>query len=834
MSVFLLDEDMCNAYGMYAMSVIKGRALPRLQDGLKPVQRRILYSMYESGFRYNKPFTKSGRVVGEVMGRYHVHGDAPIYEAMVHLAQDFVMLVPLLKKQGNFGSIDGDKAASARYTEIKLAQISEFLLQDYEKDTVEMKLNYDGTLKIPDVLPAQFPNLLVNGSSGIAVGMATNIPPHNLKEVLSATIAVLENENITLDEVMQQIKGPDFPTGGEFFGGADLKRAYETGRGKVILRGTIEEEEISNKILLIITSIPYQASKPKIIEKLIDLVKEEEISDVSDIRDESSSEIRIVIELKKNANIELIKQKIFALTGMQGSFSFNTVAINNDKPQLFSLLEILKEFLKFREEVVLKRAEYILNKTLLKTHIVAGLYLATNMMDRVIATIRSAENTKDAEIKLMEIEWRKEQYCKVLDVLGDGYINEDPYHFSLEQIKGILDLKLQKLTKLEQTNLVEELYALKAIIDEQQKIINDRKYRHELMKTEFQFIKDKFGFDRKTKQLNMIDDLTEESLIEPEDVVIMLSSAGYIKRVKLEEYRVQNRGGKGKISSKQINEDPITNLFMINTLTTLLFFTTKGRVFSIKGYQIPECSLSARGRAAVNLFGGLEDNEVINTILPLDDQSDDLFLLFVTKKGTVRRNSISDFINIRSNGKIAMKFEENDENSLHGVLLVKDVDDVLLTSSEGNAIRFGVSDVRVFASRDSQGIRGMNLPKSSFIVGATRIEPNQEDGEILCVTQNGFGKKSHFNEYRRIGRGGKGSKAMNITKKTGQLVSAVYVDSNDEILIMSSKSQTIRFSLKNIRNTGRVTSGVSLIRLQLEDYIIQVLRIKQDENVTDE
>ncbi|WP_342261730.1 DNA gyrase subunit A [Alphaproteobacteria bacterium endosymbiont of Tiliacea citrago] len=866
-STFLLNEQLATAYGVYAMSVIKGRALPRLQDGLKPVQRRILYSMFESGFRYNKPFKKCGRIVGDVLGKYHPHGDAPIYEALVHLAQSFIMSSPLVRGQGNFGSIDGDKAASSRYTEARLEQISEYLLQDYDKDTVPFKLNYDSTLKIPDVLPAQFPNLLVNGSSGIAVGMATNIPPHNLGEVLDATIALLENENISLDEIMAFIKGPDFPTGGEFFGGKDLKRAYETGRGKVILRGTIEEEAVSSKVNLIITSIPYQASKAKIIEKIVELVEEGVLDDVSDVRDESSKIIRIVIELKKNANIEIIKQRIFALTTLQSSFSFNMVAINNEKPQTFGLLEILREFLKFREEVVIKRAEFILKKTLAKTHIVWGLYLATNMLDKIISTIRESENPKEAEEKLMMLPWSKNHYSPILDILGDGFINDDPYYFSQEQVKGILDLKLQKLTKLEKNLLLDELNELKVIIDEQNKIIINRQYRLSLMKDEFVKIKEKFAGKRRTNQLTMLDDLSEESLIEAEDVVIMISAAGYIKRVKLEEYKVQNRGGRGKLSNKKV-EDPIINLFMINTLTSVLFFTNKGKVFEIKGYQIPECSLTARGRAAVNLFK-LDDDEFISTILPME--TDNGYLFFVTSNGTVRKNKSSDFLNIRVNGKIAMKFEENDSNKLHSVLLVNDGDDVLLTSSIGNAIRFSIDDVRIFESRSSQGIRGMNLKDDEHIVGATKValdahtefendfvqddkknveENNGELGsndlqsvsvdkieekilnssaEILCVTKNGFGKRSSFDEYRRINRGGKGSKAMNINNKTGELVSAVYVEPNDEILIMSNNSQTIRISLNDIRKSGRVTSGVCLIKLPANDFITQVLRVTETE-----
>lgn len=825
---FSLDEDMPKAYGLYAMSVIKGRALPKLQDGLKPVQRRILYSMYDCGFRYNKPFKKCGRIVGDVIAKYHPHGDSSIYEALVHLAQDFVMNATLIAGKGNFGSIDGDRAAAHRYTEARLDQISEYLLQDYEKDTVPLKVNYDGTLVVPDVLPAQFPNLLVNGANGIAVGMATSIPPHNLREVMNATIAVLENEDISLEEVMTHIKGPDFPTEGEFFGGADLKKAYETGRGRVILRGVIEEEESNGKINLVITSVPYQSLKPKIIEKIVELVKEGTLEDVVDVRDESSDLIRVVIELKKYAHVDIIKQRIFALTGLQCSFSMNMVAINHDKPGTFSLLQILKEFLKFREEVVIKKAEYLLNKTLEKTHIVWGLFLATNKLDIIISTIRSSTNPQEAEKRLVELEWTKDQYSPIIEILGEGFINDDSYHFSFEQVKGILDLRLQKLTKLEKDLLLSELKDLAIFIQEQHKIVEDREYRHSLIKADFIKIRDKFGVDRKTRQLSVIDHLTEESLIEPEDCVLMLSANGYVKKVKLDEYRTQNRGGRGKVSSKQSEQDPIINLFMINTLTTILFFTSKGKVYSLKGYQIPDSSLGARGRSAVNLFGKLDADEFITTILPMDEDGTS-FLFFVTAMGTVRKSKIEDFVNIRSNGKIAMKFEENDPNKLHSVMLVHDDDDVLLTSSGGRAIRFAVSDIRTMATRDSQGIRGMKLSKDEIIVGATKICSDQILS-IFCITKNGFGKKSESDEYRKIKRGGNGSKAMNITAKTGHLVSAVAIEHSDELLIMSRNSQTIRFSLESIRNTKRVTSGVSLIRIDKDDYVTQVVRIKNNED----
>jgi len=822
MSEFLFNEGIARAYGLYAMSVIKGRALPDIKDGLKPVQRRILFAMYEAGYRYNKPFKKSARVVGEVLGKYHPHSDSAVYEAMVHLAQDFVMSLPLIEGQGNFGSIDGDRAASMRYTEARLDQIAEYMLADYDKDTVPMRYNYDETLQIPVVLPAQFPNLLVNGTSGIAVGMATSIPPHNLGEVLNALIAILENPEISFEEIREFIKGPDFPTGGAFFGGSELTRGYTTGRGKVILRGSCFIEDQKNRQAIIINEIPYQISKPKMIEKITELIQEGSLSDISDVRDESGKKIRVVLELKKDANAEIVMQRLFSMTNLQVSISLNMVAIYNDKPETFSLMRILHIFLQFREEVVIKRAEYILNKTLNRAHIVWGLALATDMMDKVIATIRASKDASQAQENLMAIKWVKAQYEPILRILGDEYTVEDPYSFSLEQAKGILDLRLQKLTQLEQSSLLDDLRELGAMIVEQRRIIEDRQYRHELMKTEFRTLNEKFAVPRRTAILSSLGEITEESLIEVEDIVIMITANGYIKRILLEEYKVQNRGGKGKIGHKKV-DDPISNLFITNTHAEILFFTSKGKVFSMKAYEIPEGSSISRGRAAINLFK-LEDGEKITTILPADNSQE--FLMFVTSNGTIRRNALKDFSNIRANGKIAMKLE--DDNSLQSVLSVNETEEMLLTSSNGNSIRFDVTDIRVFESRASQGVRAMMMAPGDQIIGATSIQPNQH-AEILCITENGYGKRSDVEEYRKIKRGGKGCKTMNVNSKTGKIVEAFYVENSDEILVMTKLGQTIRTTVADIRKTARVTSGVIVMKLPANDVITQALRIAEKE-----
>lgn len=823
MSEFLLKEGVAKAYGLYAMSVIKGRALPDIKDGLKPVQRRILYSMYESGFRYNKPFKKCARIVGDVLGKYHPHSDSSVYEALVNLAQDFGMSLPLIEGQGNFGSIDGDKAASVRYTEARLQQVSEYLLQDYEKDTVAMRYNYDESCQIPVVLPAQFPNLLVNGTSGIAVGMATSIPPHNLGEVLDGLVELLDNPNMHLEEMMKIIKGPDFPMGGEFFGGTNLRNGYENGRGKVILQGTCFEEDMKGKTAIIIDAIPYQIIKPRLIEKITDLIQEGPLEDIADVRDESGKHVRIVLELKRDANADIVRQRLFALTQMRVSVSLNMVAINEQKPGTFGLLQILNIFLQFREEVVQKRAEYILNKTSNKAHIVWGLALATDMMDEIIKTIRSSEDAKDAQEKLMAISWKKDQYEPILALLDSAYKVNEPYHFSQEQAKGILDLRLQKLTKLERGSLLDELKELGTIIAEQKKIIQDRGYRHELMKNEFRFLKEKFAVPRRTKVLDRVDDLTEESLIEQEDIVVMITANGYIKRINLEEYRVQHRGGKGKIGHRK-SEDPISNIFMTNTLAQMLFFTSYGKVFAMKAYEIPEGSSNSRGRAAVNLFK-LEEGEKITTILPIEDATEG-YLMFITKQGTIRRNAISDFLNIRANGKIAMKLD--DGNALHSVFLVGESDEMLLTSSHGNSIRFDVADIRVFESRSSTGVRAMSLSKDDHIIGATAIKAGQ-DAEILCITENGYGKRSDLDEYRKIKRGGKGSKSMNINSKTGKIVEAMVIAASDELLLMTKQGQTIRTKVADIRKTGRVTSGVIVMKLPADDAITQALRIQMSE-----
>lgn len=823
MEEFLLNEGISKAYGLYALSVIKGRALPDARDGMKPVQRRILFTMYESGYRHNKPYKKSARIVGEVLGKYHPHGDSPVYEAMVRLAQEFVMSLCLVQGQGNFGSIDGDNAASMRYTEARLEEVSEYLLQDYEKETVPMKLNYDGTLEIPAILPAQFPHLLVNGASGIAVGMATSIPPHNLGEVIDACLALIDDENLSTADILKHIKGPDFPTGGSFFGGKSLQDAYETGRGRVILRGEIKHETIKGKEALIITEIPYQLIKPRLMERISELIDEGPLEGISDLRDESSKKIRVVIELKKGANAEIIEQRLFALTPLQTSISFNMVALDNDQPKTLSLLELLNIFLVFREEVVVKRAEYLLKKTLEKAHILWGLALATTMLDLVIETIRKSKDSKEAESNLMQLPWAKSSYWPLIEKLGEGDHLEDPYYFTQAQAKGILELRLSKLTQLERNNLIDELEELGKFIKEQKRIITEREYRKELMREELRFIKEKFACPRRTKILNYIGDFDEESLIEKEEIVIMLTANGYIKRINSDTYRVQNRGGKGKIGHKK-EDDPISNLFVTNTLADVLFFTSFGKVFSLKAYQIPEGSSNARGRAAVNFFK-LEEKEKLTTILPLEE-NEKASLVFITTQGTIRRNKLSDFLNIRSNGKIAMKLEEG--NGLYSVLLVEENNELLLSSSSGNSIRFEVGDIRIFESRSSQGIRAMKIDSSDRIIGAARIQPNEKT-EILCITEKGIGKRSNIDEYRKIKRGGKGSKTMNINAKTGPIVEAITVTQGDDILLMTKNGQTIRTSVSDIRKTGRVTSGVILMKLPATDAITQAIRIAPEE-----
>ncbi len=831
MSDFILKDGISKAYGLYALSVIKGRALPDIKDGLKPVQRRILYSMYESGYRYNKPFKKSARIVGEVLGKYHPHGDSSVYGAVVNLVQDFGMSLPLIQGQGNFGSIDGDNAASMRYTEARLAQISEYMLADYDKNTVPMTYNYDGTLEVPTLLPVQFPNLLVNGANGIAVGMATSIPCHNLKEVMNALIAMLENEDISLTQLLQHIKGPDFPTGGAFFGGKDMLSGYENGRGKVILRGTLFEEQVKNKTLIIIDSIPYQISKPKLIESITNLIENDNL-DISDVRDESGRNIRIVLELKKDANAEVIKQRLFSQTQLQVSISYNMVAINEDRPILFNLKQALQIFLRFREEVVIKRAEFILQKTLDKAHIVAGLVLATGLIDLIIKTIKSAKDATQAKEFLMAIEWQAHHFSSILNILGSDYIISETYFLSELQAKAILELRLQKLTMLEKDSLIIDLTELAAIIKEQKEIIQNRDYRKNLMKEEFNVVSEKFGVDRRTAILSSIDGVTEESLIPQEDLVIMLTSNGYIKRISQEEYKVQHRGGKGKIGHKKI-EDPILNFFNTNTHTEILFFTNFGKVFSLKGYEIPEGSANSKGRAAINLFK-LDPKEQITTILPIDKKNENIgelnlshdkefYLMFVTANGTIRRNALKDFENIRANGKIAMKLEEG--NYLHSVLLVYDDMDLLLTSSNGNSIKFAASDIRVFESRSSQGVKAITLNDDDKIIGAQAIEANSQ---LLCITENGFGKRSDIDEYRKIKRGGKGVKTMNINAKTGKLVQVVNLQKDSDVLLMTKNGQTIRLHAADIRKTSRVASGVILMRLPENDKVQIAISIEAE------
>jgi DNA gyrase subunit A len=807
---YSLKEQLEESYGIYALTVIKGRALPDIRDGLKPVQRRILYAAFEGGYRHNKPFRKSAKLVGEVLGKYHPHGDGSVYETLVNLIQPFDMSAPLMQGHGNFGSIDGDRAAAYRYTEARLAHIAEYMLYDWDKDTVALCRNYDNSLEMPMVLPSQFPNILVNGAVGIAVGMATNIPPHNLGEVLQATIAVLNNEDISLDEVMQFIKGPDFPTGGALYCGSQLKTGYMTGRGKAVLRGSCYEEINKNKTSIIIDSIPYQVIKPKLIETITNLIDEGSFSDIADVRDESGKDIRIVLELKKDANVEIIKQKLFTQTQLQISVNLNMIAIHNDKPITFGLLDALKIFLQFREEVVIKRAEYILNKNFNKAHVAVGLILATTELDAIISIIRGSHDVEEATQKLRAIAWMSHQYQIILKILPN-YITNEPYHFSEEQIKAILDLKLQRLTKLERNSLIDDLSELAKIITEQQKIIQDREYRKTIMIAEFNHLIEKFAVPRRTQLLDSID--TRDVSVEKEDIVIVITANGYIKRINLEEYKVQNRGGKGKIGHAK-TEDQVLNIFTTHTLAEILFFTNTGKVFSMQAHELPNCSISARGRAALNLFK-LEKGEKITTILPLEENAIGKYLVFVTTKGTIRRNAITDFQNIRANGKIAMQLEA--DNMLHNVLIMTESDEILLTSSGGHSIRFNISDVRVFSGRQSEGIRAIYLEKNDHIIGSTKID--NASIQILSITENGYGKRSNVDEYRKIKRGGKGTKTMNINAKTGKIIQTFAVDEADEVLLMSKNGQTIRISANAIRKTGRVASGVILMRMADNDAI---------------
>lgn len=885
--IYITDE-MRKSYLDYAMSVIVSRALPDVRDGLKPVHRRILFSMNENGYEYNKPFRKSARVVGDVIGKYHPHGDGAVYMALVRMAQDFSMGEMLVEGQGNFGSVDGDMPAAMRYTEVRMRKITGYMLDDLDTDTVDYRDNYDGSEREPTVLPARFPNMLVNGGGGIAVGMATNVPTHNLAETINATLAVLDNPSITTEELIEFLPGPDFPTGGVILGRAGIRQAYETGRGSIIVRGRSSIEEVrKEREAIVITEIPYQVNKAAMVERIAELVREKRIEGIADLRDESSREgMRVVVEVKRDALPDVVLNQLYRFTALQSSFGCNFVALNGGKPELMNLKQILDCFIAFREEVVTRRARFLLNKARDRAHILVGLAVAVANIDEVIALIRTAPDPATAREQLMTRRWPSADVEPLIRLIDDPRhrINEDgTFNLSEEQARAILELRLARLTALGRDEIGEELNGLGAEIEDYLDILRSRERVRSIIREELEAVREEFGRPRRTEISDHAADFDDEDLIAREDMVVTVSHAGYIKRVPLSTYRAQNRGGKGRSGMSTREEDFVARLFVANTHTPVLFFTSRGIAYKLKVWRLPLSAANAKGKALINILP-LEQGERITSIMPLpEDEASwgNLDIMFATTRGTVRRNSLADFVEVRQNGKIAMKLDEGDE--IVGVDTCTVNNDLLLTTALGQAIRFRVDDVRLFKGRDSMGVRGIQLADGDKVISMAVINHSDADAEqraaylkmsravrgeaesdepstdeadvvagalepelyaqmsaseqfILAISENGYGKRTSSHEYRITGRGGKGIVAMAVNKRNGNLVASFPVEDEDQIMLISDGGQTIRLPVggdKPIRIVSRGSQGVIVFDTADGEKVVSVERISEPEGDED-
>ncbi|MGX8014029.1 DNA gyrase subunit A [Mesorhizobium sp. ORM8.1] len=884
-------EEMQRSYLDYAMSVIVSRALPDVRDGLKPVHRRILYASHESGYHWNRKYVKSARPVADVMGKYHPHGDASIYDALVRMAQDWSLRVPLIDGQGNFGSIDGDPPAAMRYTESRLTKVAHELLEDIDKETVDFQDTYDASGSEPKVLPARFPNLLVNGSGGIAVGMATNIPPHNLIEVCNGAIAVIDNPAIDLPALMEIIPGPDFPTGGIVLGRSGIYSAYSTGRGSIVMRGKVNIEQRGNdRESIIITEVPYQVNKSSMIEKMAELVRDKRIEGISDIRDESDRQgYRVVVELKRDAVADVILNQLYRFTPLQTSFGANMVALNGGKPEVMNLTDMLKAFVAFREEVISRRTKFLLRKARDRAHVLVGLAIAVANIDEVIKLIRTAPDPQTAREQLMERRWPSGDVESLILLIDDPRhrINEDgTYNLSEEQARAILELRLQRLTALGRDEIADELNTIGDEIKDYLDILSSRARIQQIVKDELAVVRDEFGTPRRTELSEGGSDMEDEDLIQREDMVVTVSHSGYIKRVPLSLYRAQRRGGKGRSGMSTKEEDFVTRLFVANTHTPVLFFSSRGIVYKEKVWRLPIGNPQSRGKALINMLP-LEQGERITTIMPLpEDETSwgELDVMFATTRGTVRRNKLSDFVQVNRNGKIAMKLEEEGDEIL-GVETCTDNDDVLLTASSGQCIRFSVGDVRVFQSRNSVGVRGITMADTDRIISMSVIEnvdaspaeraaylkraaaerrlaagatgeeeeialTNEEIGEeaelsddryeflkaheqlVLTVTEYGYGKRSSSYDFRLTGRGGKGIRATDVSKvaEIGRLVATFPVGNDDQIMLVSDGGTVIRVPVNGIRFASRATKGVTIFNTAEGEKVVSVERISEPQS----
>jgi DNA gyrase subunit A len=885
-----ITDEMKRSYLDYAMSVIVSRALPDIRDGLKPVHRRILYGMNELGVDWNKKYVKCARVVGEVMGKFHPHGNLAIYDALVRMAQEFSLRVPLIDGQGNFGSIDGDPPAAERYTECRLAKVAHTLLDDLDKETVEFRDNYDGTLKEPSVLPAKFPNLLVNGSGGIAVGMATNIPPHNLGEVIDACIAHLDNPEISIDELTQIVPGPDFPTGALILGRAGIISAYHKGRGSIAMRSKVHTEEIrKDREALIVTAIPYQVNKRVLIEKIAEQVREKRIEGISDIWDESNREgMRIVIELKRDAVAEVVLNQLWRHSDLQTSFGANMLAINGGRPEQLNLKDFIASFTAFREEVVSRRTKHLLTKSRDRAHVLVGLAVAVANIDEMIRLIRSAPSPAEAREQMMARDWPAKDIGPLVELIADPrhkLTTGSTIRLSDEQARAILELRLQRLTALGRDEIGDELKKLGEEIKEFLAILASRMRIVDLIKGELTSIKAEFGTPRLTEIVEMEGEVEDEDLIQREDVVVTVSHRGYVKRVPLSTYRAQRRGGRGRAGMSTRDEDVVTQIFIASTHTPLLFFSSRGMAYRLKVWRLPAATPQAVGKALVNLLP-LAEGETITSILPLpEDQTTwgALELMFATRQGNVRRNSLADFETINRNGKIAMKLDEGD--SIVRVAICSVSDNVLLTAAGGRCVRFPVEDVRLFKGRDSTGVRGIRLDKDDQVISmailrhveaspgeraayikqalamrraqgaevadaaAEAVDVDAEEGAeaveltperyaelggreqfVLTVSERGFGKRSSSYEYRISGRGGKGITAMIVNERNGRLVASFPVEDSDQIMLVTDGGKLIRCPVDDVRITGRSVQGVRIFKTDDDEKVVSVERIPEDAN----
>ena len=851
--IFMYDE-MSSSYLSYAMSVIISRALPDVRDGLKPVHRRIIYAMYKGGFDWSKQFRKSARIVGDVIGKYHPHGDQAVYDALVRLVQNFSMSLPLIDGQGNFGSIDGDPPAAMRYTETKLAKISQFLIDDIEKNTVEFRSNYDETEKEPSVLPAQFPNLLVNGAGGIAVGMATSIPPHNLGEIIDATIAFINNRNITISQLMKKVPGPDFPTGGIIVGMGNLTQGYHKGRGSIKIRGEIEEESLKNgKECLVLKSIPYQVNKSVLNERIAELARDKKIEGISDIRDESNREgVRVVLDLRRNVEPETVKRQLYKLTSIETTFSFNTLAIVNGKPKILNLKEFISEFVSFREKTLIKKIKFDLNKAQERAHILLGISIAVENIDAVIKIIKNSATTELAEKSLLNKKWKITKTSRLLKLINSEK-SRASYSLSETQVLAILELKLQKLTAFGINEIETEIKKLAELIKKYEKLLKSKKELFNVIIDELNIIKEKFSVKRRTKILDLALNYNIEETIQKEAVVITITHKGYIKRGSLSSVKIQKRGGKGKTGIITRDEDYVIKIFTANSHTPILFFSTQGLVYKLKAWKIPQGTTNSKGKTLFNLLP-LKSHHSISSIMPLPENENEwkkLYVVFATSKGKVRKNSLEDFISIQSTGKIAMKLDGDDK--IIGVTICRNDQDVILSTQLGKCIRFMSKKLRIFKGRSSKGIKGMELGSedkviSLSVVDNVNINPKTaknllKNGSadkvkaseviakqkyILSITENGFGKRTSFYEYRVTNRGGKGIIGIINSSRNGNVAASLPVNEGDEIILSTDKGRVIRCAVKEIRSAGRNTQGVRIFKLSGEEKVVSAIKVEDE------